>query len=236
MATAVAQLFMALPHSPSTWSLQHTGVVAFVKDNPQRSYFIRMFDLKVTWLWHSTSGPLSLYEDRYHVTTEVASQLSMQRGMEQCKSHVASCLLAPSSTGREAGVGAGALQPIGLFNTAAVLPHVCFWCKFHFKQVIDWVEIAVCLKWDYCVCPFPYRIAKLDLTLQSNKKQKLFKMLSMRKSASDRAGTVSESFIPILNIYFKNRRKWSFNLICSQVNNYISPVFLLQYKVGESVH
>lgn len=48
MATAVAQLFMALPHSPSMWSLQHTGVVCFIKDNPQRSYFIRMFDLKVT--------------------------------------------------------------------------------------------------------------------------------------------------------------------------------------------
>uniref|UniRef100_H3CDK4 WASP actin nucleation promoting factor n=1 Tax=Tetraodon nigroviridis TaxID=99883 RepID=H3CDK4_TETNG len=46
MASAVAQLFMALPHSPSSWSLQHTGVVCFVKDNPQRSYFIRMFDLK----------------------------------------------------------------------------------------------------------------------------------------------------------------------------------------------
>lgn len=46
MCTAVAQLFMALPHSPSTWSLQHTGVVCLVKDNPQRSYFIRMFDLK----------------------------------------------------------------------------------------------------------------------------------------------------------------------------------------------
>uniref|UniRef100_A0A3Q3NP57 WASP actin nucleation promoting factor a n=1 Tax=Mastacembelus armatus TaxID=205130 RepID=A0A3Q3NP57_9TELE len=46
MATAVAQLFMALPHSPAMWSLQHTGVVCFVKDNPQRSYFIRMFDLK----------------------------------------------------------------------------------------------------------------------------------------------------------------------------------------------
>ncbi|KAM4562748.1 actin nucleation-promoting factor WAS isoform 2-T2 [Odontesthes bonariensis] len=46
MATAVAQLFMALPHSPTMWSLQHTGVVCFVKDNPQRSYFIRMFDLK----------------------------------------------------------------------------------------------------------------------------------------------------------------------------------------------
>lgn len=47
MATAVAQLFMALPHNPSTWSLQLTGVVSFVKDNPQRSYYIRMFDLKV---------------------------------------------------------------------------------------------------------------------------------------------------------------------------------------------
>ncbi|XP_055021789.1 WASP actin nucleation promoting factor b [Boleophthalmus pectinirostris] len=47
MATAVAQLFMALPHSPGVWSLQHTGAACFVKDNPQRSYFIRMFDLKV---------------------------------------------------------------------------------------------------------------------------------------------------------------------------------------------
>ncbi|XP_034394205.1 wiskott-Aldrich syndrome protein-like isoform X2 [Cyclopterus lumpus] len=46
MATAVAQLFMSLPHSPSMWSLQHTGVVCFIKDNLQRSYFIRMFDLK----------------------------------------------------------------------------------------------------------------------------------------------------------------------------------------------
>uniref|UniRef100_A0A3Q3X447 Uncharacterized protein n=1 Tax=Mola mola TaxID=94237 RepID=A0A3Q3X447_MOLML len=46
MATTVAQLFMALPHSPAVWSLQHTGVVCFVKDNLQRSYFIRMFDMK----------------------------------------------------------------------------------------------------------------------------------------------------------------------------------------------
>ncbi|KAK7878458.1 hypothetical protein WMY93_030995 [Mugilogobius chulae] len=52
MATAVAQLFMALPNNPGVWSLQGTGAVCFVKDNPQRSYFIRMFDLKVgklTW-------------------------------------------------------------------------------------------------------------------------------------------------------------------------------------------
>uniref|UniRef100_A0A8C6V878 Wiskott-Aldrich syndrome protein n=1 Tax=Neogobius melanostomus TaxID=47308 RepID=A0A8C6V878_9GOBI len=47
VATAVAQLFMALPHSPGAWSLQQTGAVCFVKDNPQRSYFIRMFDLKM---------------------------------------------------------------------------------------------------------------------------------------------------------------------------------------------
>lgn len=47
MATAVVQLFMALPHSPGAWSLQQTGAVCFVKDNPQRSYYIRMFDLKM---------------------------------------------------------------------------------------------------------------------------------------------------------------------------------------------
>ncbi|XP_028307723.1 wiskott-Aldrich syndrome protein-like isoform X2 [Gouania willdenowi] len=46
VATAVAQLFMALPQTPFTWSFQVTGVVCFVRDNPQRSYFIRMFDLK----------------------------------------------------------------------------------------------------------------------------------------------------------------------------------------------
>ncbi|XP_077578177.1 WASP actin nucleation promoting factor b isoform X2 [Stigmatopora nigra] len=47
IATAVVQLFMALPQKPSTWSLQHTGVICFIKDNPQRSYFFRMYDVKV---------------------------------------------------------------------------------------------------------------------------------------------------------------------------------------------
>ncbi|KAM9475267.1 WASP actin nucleation promoting factor b [Clarias gariepinus] len=46
LATAVVQLYMALPHSPAHWSLQHTGVVCFVKDNPRRSYFIRLYDIK----------------------------------------------------------------------------------------------------------------------------------------------------------------------------------------------
>ncbi|KAJ8359426.1 hypothetical protein SKAU_G00159510, partial [Synaphobranchus kaupii] len=46
LATAVAQLYMALPHSPTHWSLQYTGALCFVKDNPQRSYFIRLYDIK----------------------------------------------------------------------------------------------------------------------------------------------------------------------------------------------
>ncbi|XP_041953505.1 WASP actin nucleation promoting factor b isoform X2 [Alosa sapidissima] len=46
LATAVVQLYMAVPHSPNQWSLQHTAVVCFVKDNPRRSYFIRLFDIK----------------------------------------------------------------------------------------------------------------------------------------------------------------------------------------------
>lgn len=43
-----------------------------------------------------------------------------------------------------------------------------------------------------CCVSILHRIAKLDLTLQSNKKQMLFKMLFMRRSANDKAGTVSE--------------------------------------------
>uniref|UniRef100_W5NAX1 WASP actin nucleation promoting factor b n=1 Tax=Lepisosteus oculatus TaxID=7918 RepID=W5NAX1_LEPOC len=52
MATTVAQLHMALPHSSSYWSLQHCGVLCFVKDNPKRSYFIRLYDIKEgTMIW-----------------------------------------------------------------------------------------------------------------------------------------------------------------------------------------
>ncbi|KAJ8370148.1 hypothetical protein SKAU_G00101760 [Synaphobranchus kaupii] len=45
-ATAVVQLYMALPHSPDHWNLQHIGVICLIKDNPRRSYFIRHFDIK----------------------------------------------------------------------------------------------------------------------------------------------------------------------------------------------
>ncbi|MBN3306591.1 WASP protein, partial [Amia calva] len=37
---------MALPNSSNRWSLQHCGVICFVKDNPKRSYFIRLYDIK----------------------------------------------------------------------------------------------------------------------------------------------------------------------------------------------
>ncbi|XP_062397772.1 actin nucleation-promoting factor WAS-like [Sardina pilchardus] len=46
LSTTVAQLLMALPNSPGNWSLQYTGVLCFIKDNPQRSYFLRLFDIK----------------------------------------------------------------------------------------------------------------------------------------------------------------------------------------------
>ncbi|KAF7695375.1 neural Wiskott-Aldrich syndrome protein isoform X1 [Silurus meridionalis] len=52
LCSTVVQLFMALPHSPGNWSLQNTGVLCFIKDNPQRSYFIRLYDItasKLVW-------------------------------------------------------------------------------------------------------------------------------------------------------------------------------------------
>uniref|UniRef100_H3B4R2 WASP like actin nucleation promoting factor n=1 Tax=Latimeria chalumnae TaxID=7897 RepID=H3B4R2_LATCH len=45
-ASAVAQLFLALPESRNRWTKFYCGVVCLVKDNPLRSYFIRVYDLK----------------------------------------------------------------------------------------------------------------------------------------------------------------------------------------------
>nr|XP_032626088.1 wiskott-Aldrich syndrome protein [Chelonoidis abingdonii] len=52
LATSVAQLYQALPPNSQIWGKQGCGVLCLVKDNPQRSYFIRLFDLKerrLTW-------------------------------------------------------------------------------------------------------------------------------------------------------------------------------------------
>ncbi|XP_051950188.1 actin nucleation-promoting factor WAS [Xyrauchen texanus] len=46
LSSAVVQLFMALPSEPTRWTFQQAGVVSFVKDSPQRSYFIRLYDMK----------------------------------------------------------------------------------------------------------------------------------------------------------------------------------------------
>lgn len=45
MSSAVVQVFMA--DRNSSWNKKCCGVACLVKDNPQRSYFIRVFDIKV---------------------------------------------------------------------------------------------------------------------------------------------------------------------------------------------
>nr|XP_042701937.1 wiskott-Aldrich syndrome protein [Chrysemys picta bellii] len=52
LATSVAQLYQAMPPNSQVWGKQGCGVLCLVKDNPRRSYFIRLFDLKdrrLTW-------------------------------------------------------------------------------------------------------------------------------------------------------------------------------------------
>ncbi|MEE6518901.1 hypothetical protein FKM82_030214 [Ascaphus truei] len=48
LATTVAQLFLALPHSSDHWAKQQSGILCLVKDNPRRSYFIQLYDLSVS--------------------------------------------------------------------------------------------------------------------------------------------------------------------------------------------
>ncbi|TKC39710.1 hypothetical protein EI555_019489 [Monodon monoceros] len=46
LATAVVQLYLALPRGAEHWTKEHCGAVCFVKDNPQKSYFIRLYSLQ----------------------------------------------------------------------------------------------------------------------------------------------------------------------------------------------
>lgn len=46
LATAVVQLYLALPPGAEHWTMEHCGAVCFVKDNPQKSYFIRLYGLQ----------------------------------------------------------------------------------------------------------------------------------------------------------------------------------------------
>ena len=47
LATGVVQLYLADPRSQQRWSKRCCGVVCFVKDNPKRSYYIRVYDPRV---------------------------------------------------------------------------------------------------------------------------------------------------------------------------------------------
>eukprot|EP00058_Branchiostoma_floridae_P001142 XP_002586630.1 hypothetical protein BRAFLDRAFT_131307 [Branchiostoma floridae] len=46
LATGVVQVYLALPESRGAWTKRCVGVACFVKDNPKRSYFIRVYDVK----------------------------------------------------------------------------------------------------------------------------------------------------------------------------------------------
>ncbi|XP_048739047.2 actin nucleation-promoting factor WASL-like [Ostrea edulis] len=46
LATGVVQLYLAEPPTRQRWSKRVTGVACFIKDNPKRSYFIRVYDIK----------------------------------------------------------------------------------------------------------------------------------------------------------------------------------------------
>ncbi|OWF35295.1 Wiskott-Aldrich syndrome protein [Mizuhopecten yessoensis] len=46
LATGVVQLYTADPPSRNRWTKRFCGVACFIKDNPNRSYFIRVFDVK----------------------------------------------------------------------------------------------------------------------------------------------------------------------------------------------
>ncbi|XP_049623287.1 actin nucleation-promoting factor WAS [Suncus etruscus] len=46
LATAVVQLYLALPPGADHWTKEYCGAVCFVKDNPQKSYFIRLYGLQ----------------------------------------------------------------------------------------------------------------------------------------------------------------------------------------------
>ncbi|EHB09438.1 Wiskott-Aldrich syndrome protein [Heterocephalus glaber] len=52
LATAVVQLYLALPRGAQHWTMEHCGALCFVKDNPQKSYFIRLYGLQAgRMLW-----------------------------------------------------------------------------------------------------------------------------------------------------------------------------------------
>lgn len=50
LCSAVVQVFLAEPPSLNRWNKRCCGVATLVKDNPVRSYYIRVYDIRVSWL------------------------------------------------------------------------------------------------------------------------------------------------------------------------------------------
>ncbi|XP_069142757.1 actin nucleation-promoting factor WASL-like [Argopecten irradians] len=46
LATGVVQLYTADPPARTRWTKRYCGVACFIKDNPNRSYYIRVYDIK----------------------------------------------------------------------------------------------------------------------------------------------------------------------------------------------
>jgi len=49
LSSAIVQVFWAEGPSYNRWNKRWCGVATFVKDNGKRSYYIRIFDLKVCY-------------------------------------------------------------------------------------------------------------------------------------------------------------------------------------------
>lgn len=156
------------------------------------------------------------------------------------------------STGGEAGLGAGALQPNCLLFATAELSYLSCRCKqtsiwssnftlsgYAVKPLIMHLFLLKLL-FLFHVISYSFlkrcRTVKSDWTLPRSRKQKPSKMLSRRKSTKDTTGKVSEVIILTLNVYFLEleNMKCIFNaMIHSHIrnNNMFSYVFLGQYVV-----
>ena len=52
LSSAVVQVFLAKGPMYNQWSKYCCGVATFIKDNLKRSYYIRVYDLKVSFLYN----------------------------------------------------------------------------------------------------------------------------------------------------------------------------------------
>lgn len=67
LATAVVQLYQALPPGAEHWTKEQCGALCFVKDNPHKSYFIRLYGLQAgQLLWEQELYSQLVYSTPTH--------------------------------------------------------------------------------------------------------------------------------------------------------------------------